>query len=512
MEVTRIPGLGPKRARILFDELGVDSLDALRKAAESHQIRGLKGFGPKAEENIMLALEAGVDGGPKARILLSQALRIAEGLRDAIAGHPAADRVEIAGSARRRAETCKDLDLVATAHDATALAKAFAKLPLLAEASVAGEAGVKAVTHDGVAVDFRIVPPENFGNLLQHFTGSGKHNEALRTEAVKAGFHVSEYGVVDDSTEITHACATRGGGLRAARHAVHRAGAAREPRRAAGGAQGRATGADPRGGHPRRAALPLHQIATGARASSRWRRPPRERGYSYLAITDHSASHGFGNHVTPDELRATIEEVRELNERWDDFTLLAGSEVNINTDGTLDYEDDLLAELDWIVASMHTSFRMKEGEMTKRMVTAMEHPLVDVIGHPTGRLINRREPYGLDIEKVVEAAIRTGTFLEINANPNRRDLDENNARYAVEAGADARDRLRRPRRGHPLEHQVTAWPPRAAAGSQPRRWRTRASGPSSMRCASAARGRRPARRSRARPAPSAPPCGSPACG
>ena len=446
VEVTRIPGLGPKRTRVLFDELGVDSLDSLKQAAESQRIRTLKGFGPKAEESILLALEAGVDGSPKARILLSQALRIAEGLRDAIAGHPAADRVEIAGSARRMAETCKDLDLIATAHDASALAKAFAKLPLLAEASVAAAggvtpsgapravAGVRAVTHDGVAVDFRIVPPENFGNLLQHFTGSGKHNEALRTEAVKAGFHVSEYGVTDDSTETTHACATEEevyellgmqyiepemrenrGELQAARkHELPELIRVEDIR---GELHCHSTKSDGR--------QTIEQMAEAARA----------RGYSYMAITDHSASHGFGNHVTPDELRATIEEVRALNERWDDFTLLAGSEVNIDTDGSLDYEDDLLAELDWVIGSMHTSFRMKEGEMTRRMIAAMEHPLVDAIGHPTGRLINRREPYGLDIEKIVEAAIRTGTFLEINANPNRRDLDENNARYAVEAGA-----------------------------------------------------------------------------
>jgi DNA polymerase (family 10) len=342
--------------------------------------------------------------------------------------------VEIAGSARRMAETCKDLDLVATASDARALAQAFAKLPLIAEASVAGEAGVKAVTHDGIPVDFRIVPPENFGNLLQHFTGSGKHNEALRTEAVKAGFHVSEYGVVDDSTETTHACATEEevysllgmqyiepelrenrGELQAARkHELPELIRVEDIR---GELHCHSTKSDGRN--------TIEQMAEAA----------RERGYSYMAITDHSASHGFGNHVTPDELRATIEEVRELNERWDDFTLLAGSEVNINTDGSLDYEDDLLGELDWVVASMHTSFRMKEGEMTKRMIAAMEHPLVDVIGHPTGRLINRREPYGLDIEKVVEAAIRTGTFLEINANPNRRDLNETNARFAAEAGA-----------------------------------------------------------------------------
>lgn len=434
VEVTRIPGLGPKRARLLFDELGVDSLEALRRSAESREIRGLKGFGPKAEENILLALDAGVDGRPKPRILLSRALHIARGLRDAIAEHPAAERVEIAGSARRMAETCKDLDLVATASDAKALAQAFAKLPLIAEANVAGEAGVKAVTHDGIPVDFRIVPPENFGNLLQHFTGSGKHNEALRTEAVKAGFHVSEYGVVDDSTEVTHACATEEEvysllgmqyiepELRENRGELQAARAGKLPELVRledirGELHCHSTKSDGRN--------TIEQMAEAGRA----------RGYSYLAITDHSASHGFGNHVTPDELRATIEEVRRLNERWDDFTLLAGSEVNIDTDGSLDYEDDLLAELDWVIASMHTSFRMNEDDMTRRMITAMEHPLVDAIGHPTGRLINRREPYGLDIEKIVEAAIRTGTFLEINANPDRRDLNETNARYAAEAGA-----------------------------------------------------------------------------
>jgi DNA polymerase (family 10) len=158
-----------------------------------------------------------------------------------------------------------------------------------------------------------------------------------------------------------------------------------------------------------------------------------EHGYSYIAITDHSASHGFGNDVQPDELKAQIEHIRGLD--IEGITVLAGSEVNIHTDGSLDYEDDLLEQLDWVMASVHTSFRISEKEMTKRMITAMEHPLVDAIGHPTGRLIDRREPYGLDIEQVVEAAIRTGTFLEINANPDRRDLNEFNARLAAESGA-----------------------------------------------------------------------------
>ncbi len=178
----------------------------------------------------------------------------------------------------------------------------------------------------------------------------------------------------------------------------------------------------------------------------------REAGYSYIAITDHSASHGFGNDVQPDELRAQIEHIRGLE--IEGITVLAGSEVNIHTDGSLDYDDDLLEELDWVMASMHTSFRISEKEMTKRMITAMEHPLVDAIGHPTGRLIDRREPYGLDVEKVVDAAIRTGTFLEINANPDRRDLNEWNARLAAERGAMLGDRLRRARHEHAVEHAL----------------------------------------------------------
>ena len=208
VEVTRIPGLGPKRARKLFDELGISSLEELRAAAEQEQLRGVAGFGPKAEENILAALAAGADGKPRARTLLSRALGIGEALVEALREHPASDRVELAGSARRLAETCKDLDIVATASDAEALASAFGDLPLIAEVHSTGAAGVRATTNNGMSVDLRIVPPENFGNLLQHFTGSGKHNEALRNQAVRRGFHVSEYGVIDDSTETTHACAT----------------------------------------------------------------------------------------------------------------------------------------------------------------------------------------------------------------------------------------------------------------------------------------------------------------
>jgi DNA polymerase (family 10) len=290
------------------------------------------------------------------------------------------------------------------------------------------------VTHQGLPVDLRIVPEQNFGNLLQHFTGSGKHNEALRAEAVRRGLHVSEYGVSDDESGQTHACATEEEvyGLLGMEYIEPEL---RENRGELAAAR--------EGRLPKlirlediRGELHCHtRTSDGRNTAAEMAAGAQARGYEYMAITDHSATHGFGNDVQPDQLKAQIELIHELNEGLDGFTLLAGSEVNVDTDGSLDYDDELLEQLDWIVASLHSSFRMGEKEQTERMIAAMEHPLVDAIGHPTGRLIGRREPYALDIERVVEAAIRTGTFLEINANPNRRDLNDSYARLAGESGA-----------------------------------------------------------------------------
>src|SRR4051794_35412040 len=382
IEVTRLPGFGPKKARKLFDELGVKSLDDLRAAVEQERLRDVPGFGAKAEENVRQALEAGPDPRKKPRLLLSKALQIGEAMLEAIRANPAAERVELAGSARRWAESCKDLDFVATANDADALAEAFAALPLIGEVQTKGTAGVKAVTHGGLPIDLRIVPPENFGNLLQHFTGSGKHNEALRTEAVKRGFHVSEYGVLDDSTGITHACASEEEvyellgmqfippELRENRGELAAARAGELPDLIEPG--------DIRG------ELHCHTVASDGRQTiEQMARAALERGYDYIAITDHSATHGFGNDVSPDELRRQIERIHEIDAAIDGIRILAGSEVNVLTDGSLDYDDDLLARLDWIVASLHSSFRVSERQQTERMIRAMEHPLVDAIGHPT---------------------------------------------------------------------------------------------------------------------------------
>jgi DNA polymerase (family 10) len=430
VEVTRIPGLGPKRVKVLHDHLGIGSLDELKEAAAAGGLDDVPGFGPKARDNVLVALEKGPE---TPRLLLDQALtvgnEIVEGLRD----EPAALRVELAGSARRLADTVKDLDVVVATSDPKAVTDAFAGLPALESVSMAGEAGAKAVTHNGLPVDLRIVPEESFGNLLQHFTGSGRHNEALRTAAVRKGLHVSEYGIKDDESETTHSFADE----TEVYALLGMSWIEPELREDRGELEAARKDALPQllAQDDLRGDLHCHTTASDGRNSIlEMGHAALERGYEYLAITDHSASHGFGNDVQPDELLRQIERIREANDKLDGITLLAGTEVNVLTDGALDYADDVLEQLDWIVASLHTSFRMKEEEMTARMVAAMEHPLVDVIGHPTGRLIGRREPYALDIDRVVEVAARTGTFLEINANPNRRDLPDTLARGAAEAG------------------------------------------------------------------------------
>jgi DNA polymerase (family X) len=435
ISVTRVPGLGAKTARRLYDELGVTSLEELRAAAEEGRIREVRGLGAKMEENVLAALEGlGEPGEGPGRLLLSKVMPVAEELAAALREHPAANRVEVAGSVRRRAETCKDIDLIATATEPAALAAHLADNPLLAAAGSPGESGVRGQTYHGVAVDLRIVPPAEFGNLLQHFTGSAAHNVALREDAVTRGLSVSEHGITDvESGEVTR-CASE-------EEVYERLGYSYiEPELREGRGELRAAreGSLPELVEPQQIRGDLHchtTLSDGRNSLEEMAARAQERGYAYLAVTDHSATHGFGNHVTDEQLWERIGEVRKWNRGKRGFRLLAGSEVNIGVDGALDYPSDLLAELDWVIASVHTSFAVGRRKMTERVLAAIQNPLVDCIGHLTGRLIGRREPYGVDLEAIAEAAARTGTMLEINGNPNRRDLSEQHARLAAEAGA-----------------------------------------------------------------------------
>jgi DNA polymerase (family 10) len=421
----RLPGLGPKTAARIWRELGVTTLEQLRAAAEEQRLRTLAGLGAKTEERVLKALaEAPTDTGP-ARALLGAGLPAVLAVVETLRAHPGVDLVSEAGSVRRRRETFRDLDVIATAADPGALTDQFTRLQWVAEVAAKGDTKATVVSNDGLRFDLRVVPPESYGNLLQHFTGSKDHNVALREDAVRRGLSVSEYGV--EHVESGDVFRTRSeeelyahlgyelippelrencGELEAARrgelpHLV-------EVGELRGDLHSHSTwSSDGRG--------TLEQMAEAARA----------RGYEYLAATDHS------HYLREARLEAQWEEIAALNERLAPFRLLRGIEVNIRADGTLDVDDETLERCEWVVASLHTAF---DRSPTERILSAMDNPHVDCIGHPTARKINRRGPADVALDRVVERALETRTALEINSQPDRLDLRDAHARAAAEAG------------------------------------------------------------------------------
>jgi DNA polymerase (family X) len=426
VEVMHVPGLGPKTARKLHSELGVQSAADLRSAAENGLLAGLPGLGPKTEEKILKALS-----NPKAKVerktLLGRVLPAVERAVEELREHPAAERVSEAGSVRRRCETVRDLDIIATASDPSALTTHFAALPWVAEVVAQGSTKATVVSHDGLRFDLRVVPPESYGNLLQHFTGSKAHNVALREEAVGRKLSVSEYGVknvetgdvfrASDEEElyaflgyewIPPELRENRGELTAARNGSL-------PRLVelgdmAGDLHSHTDWSDGRG--------TLEEMVLGARALGR----------RYLAVCDHA------KRLKDGRLERQAEEIAALNERVERIQVLSGVEVDIRADGSLDLADEALAERAWVMASVHSGFDKPRAELTRRIATAMENPQVDCIGHPTGRKINRRDSYDIDFEALLEKAVETGTFLEINSQPDRLDLIDTHARAAAEAG------------------------------------------------------------------------------
>src|SRR4051794_284738 len=433
--IMHLPGFGAKRAKLLYDELGIDSLEKLREAAEAEQIRGIRGLGKKVEENLLRVLaEHDEGGGPAPRILLSRAIPVAEQIAGALRDPPAAHRVEIAGSVRRRGDTAKDIDIIATADDVGALIATLADLELVESVAAQGDAGARVKTHSGVKVDLRVVEPDQFGNVLQHFTGSKAHNVQLREAAVRRGLHVSEYGILDDESGETLRCATE-------EDVYERLGYAWIPpelREGRGELEAARNGSLPRliELSDLRGDLHCHTtLSDGRQTLEQMAQEAVRRGWEYLAVTDHSASHGFGDHVTPEALEARIEEVGALNDRLEGrIRILAGTESNILPDGSLDYPDELLQRLDWVIGSIHPSFGREGAAMPERMTAAVEPPWLAAIGPPTGRKIEPRPPYAIDMTAVIAAAAKNGTMIEINAAPDRRDMNEIHARAAAAAG------------------------------------------------------------------------------
>ena len=425
VDFLRLPGVGPKTAARFWTQLGITNLASLKAAAEDSRLRDLSGMGARSEEKILRALEAGVGEQAEPRRLLGTAMPAVRRVAAELVAHPAAIAVSEAGSVRRRRETVRDLDLIATSSDAPALITGFCDGKWVAEVIARGDTKATVVGHDGLRFDLRVVPPECYGNVLQHFTGSKDHNIALREEAQRRGLSISEYGVttVETGEIVTHASEDE---LYAYLGYEPIAAELREGTDEIPAARDRALPelvelADIRG------EMHCHSTwsADGKNTIEEMARAAKARGYRFLCLTDHS------HYLRDGRLEAQWEEIAAVDALVEPFRVLRGIEANIKADGSLDVSDDVLAQLDWVIASLHTSF---DRNPTERILGAIDSPHVDCIGHLTGRRLLKREGAAVDVERVVERAAETGTALEINSQPDRLDLRDAHARLAGEAG------------------------------------------------------------------------------
>jgi DNA polymerase (family 10) len=421
----RLPGLGPKTAAKIWLQLGVTTVDQLREAAEQGRLRALPGLGAKTEEKVLQGLAAQKETPPEFRALLGSGLPVVRAVVETLRGHPAADLVSEAGSVRRRRETFRDLDVIATSPDPEALIAAFTELELVFEVAARGGTKATVVSADGLRLDLRVVPPESYGNLLQHFTGSKEHNVALREDAVRRGLSISEYGIT--TAETGEVFKTRDEA--AVYEFLGYSFIPPELRENGGELAAARKGELPELIQPAELRGDLHTHSTwsadGHNSIEEMALAAKARGYSYLCVTDHS------HYLREGRLHAQAEEIEAVRERLGRFRLLRGVEVNIRADGSLDMADEDLASLDWVVASLHSAF---DRSPTERLVAAMENRHVDSIGHPTGRKLNRRRGADLDLDRVIAVALETGTALEINSQADRLDLRDLHARAAGEAG------------------------------------------------------------------------------
>jgi DNA polymerase (family 10) len=429
VEMTRLPNVGPRTVGRLWQELDITTVEELAEA-EPGSIPALKGFGKKSAEKMVQAAEN--YNSQERRMLLDDATALGESLLDFVRSHPATERAEVAGSLRRRKETVGDLDIVAASTDPHDLANAFAEAEFVSEVVAHGDTKVSIKTGE-IDVDLRIVEPEAFGSLLHHFTGSQAHNIVLRERAVKMGVNISEYGLAEAGTGEYVPAATEED-LFEKLGLVYIPPELRED-------WGEIEAAE-KDGLPDlievsdvRGDLHVHtNYSDGKGTIESMAEAAIERGYEYLVFCDHSQSLKVANGLSPERLKKKLEAVRKADDEYDEIHLLCGSEVDILKDGTMDYEDDLLAELDFVVASVHTAFNLEESAMTDRMVRAINNPHVRTIAHPTGRILNRREPYAVDVSRLIEEAVATNTALELNSYVDRLDLSVPYLREALSAG------------------------------------------------------------------------------
>lgn len=438
LDLLRVPGVGPKKVQVLWQQLGITDLDTLQKACETHRLRRLKGFGEKTEANILRGIQLVREG--QSRALLWDAALVVDRVLAYLREKSPVERVEAAGSFRRMRETVGDVDLLAVAGDRGAVSKAFTSMPGIREVIVAGD--TKATVLLGytdyiedrartLQVDLRILEAGSWGAGLQYFTGSKDHNVHLRGMAQDRGLKLNEYGVFRGEEKVA------GDTEEGVYTALGLPWVPPELREDRGEIEAAAKGALPNLLRPQdvQGDFHVHTNATdGTESLEAMVDAARNRGYAYVGISDHSVSQTVAFGLTAEAALARRDRVKEMNRELREFTVLLGTECDILDGGEMDYPDEVLKEFDFVIASIHSKFMQPREEMTRRVVAAVENPYVNILAHPTARLIGKRDPIDVDLEAVFGAAAKAGTAIELNAYPNRMDLTGSQGRAAKEAG------------------------------------------------------------------------------
>jgi DNA polymerase (family 10) len=426
-----VPGLGPKTAGLLYEKLKIKDIDELQKLASEHKIAGLPGIQKKTEDNILKGIEMLKKG--RERQPLGKVLSVANDILLYLKKKAPVDRVDLTGSLRRWKDTIKDIDILATSDNPKEVMKIFVRLPHVKEILMQGPTKSTVIIHEGIQVDLRVVEKESYGAALAYFTGSKTHNIRLREMAARAGLKINEYGILreKDNKKI--------GGEK--EEDVYKIlGLPYIPpelREDQGEIEAAIEGKLPE-------LIQLEDIKGDLHVHSKWSdgshtfeqlvEAAKKHGYSYIAITDHSKGLGIAGGLTGDRLLEQKREIEAVNKKLKGFRIIHGVEVDIRSDGSLDIPDEILKELDIVVASIHSGFRQPKEQLTFRIVSAMKNPYVGVIAHPTGRLIGERDAYEVDMDEILRTAKETGTAIEINAYPLRLDLNDIYAKKAKEMG------------------------------------------------------------------------------
>ena len=430
LEMLRIPGLGPKKIRALHEKLSIETLGELEYACMENRLVELPGFGARTQEKILAGIEHLKRY--RERRLCSEALAAAEPLLAKLQGHPGVVEASMAGSLRRGNETVKDIDLVAAANDPEALSSWFASQPDVESVIARGGTKVSVSLKAGINADLRIVSPREYPFALHHFTGSKEHNVAMRGRAKQLGIKMNEYGLFRDDALLT---------CRSEQEVFAALGLAWVPpelRENTGELEAAETGVMPSLVEMKdiRGIFHIHTTASdGASTLEALVAAAKRMGLEYIGITDHSESAFYAGGLTPEDVRKQHRAIDALNRRDPAFRIFKGIEADILPDGRLDYDEATLGSFDFVIAAVHSHFGMSGEEMTRRILRALENRRTTILAHPTGRLLLAREPYALDLERIIDAAAALGKVIELNANPHRLDLDWRHCKYAKRQGA-----------------------------------------------------------------------------